>query len=184
MILLVAAILGLILVPATGGSFSALRGASFRAYPLLPIALALQLMPSTALRASNVSQVELLTAVFWVAGAALLVLVALLNWHLYGMRIVALGVCCNALVISLNAGMPVGIDALEALGDVEGALRFLSESPLYQLESEATKALLFADVLPLPGPPAVRAVVSLGDLLLFSGVLGSIVQAGRTPGRM
>lgn len=180
MILLAAIALGLALVPLSGGTFRRLGRAPFHAPVLLPIALALQTLPSVALRVTDVARAEALTVVCWTAGAAVLLLVCWRNWHLHGIRIVALGVACNAVVILLNRGMPVGMDALRLLGDVEGALRFLSESPLYQLESELTRLLVLADVMPLPGPPSVRAVVSLGDLLLFSGVLVSIVQSGST----
>jgi len=183
LILLAAVVLGLVLVPATGGSFHTLRNVELRAYPLLPIAVGLQVMPTTALQATDIAQEELLAVVCWIAGAILVGVVSLRNWHLHGMRLIALGVACNALVILLNMGMPVGIDALKVLGDLEGAVRFLGASPLYQLQSEATRVLLLADILPLPGPPTIRAVVSLGDLLLFSGVLASISQAGSTPYR-
>lgn len=178
MILLAAIALGLALVPLSGGTFYTLSHANFHAPALLPVALALQTLPPAALRVTDVARAEALTVVCWIAGALLLILVCWRNRHLHGMRVVALGVLCNAVVIVLNSGMPVGIDALRLLGDVEGALRFLSESPLYQLESELTRLLVLADVMPLPGPPSIRAVVSLGDLLLFAGVLVSIVQSG------
>jgi hypothetical protein len=111
------------------------------------------------------------------AGAALLAAVCLRNHRLHGMRIIALGLCMNALVIAANVGMPVGLTALEELDATVDAREAVEQSALYQMQEETTYLIVLADVLPVPGPTLMRAVVSLGDLLLFVGVVVTIVES-------
>ena len=113
----------------------------------------------------------------WVAGALLLSVLCWRNKHLHGMRLVAVGVALNALVIVCNSGMPVGLDAVSELGNSVRALQVVESSALYNLQNDETRLIILADVLPVPGPRPVRAIVSLGDLLLFAGVTVTIVES-------
>lgn len=108
-------------------------------------------------------------------GSYLLLLIAVvLNRHLWGMRIAALGVFLNLLVIAANAGsMPVDRDLAVRAGDV-GLVRLL-DSPAYIVHKPATPSTrlrVLGDVLPLPLiVPRPRFFVpgSAGDVALTAG---------------
>jgi hypothetical protein len=68
---------------------------------------------------------------------------------------------------------------LAALAELDATLdarEAVEQSALYQMQEETTHLIVLADVLPVPGPTLMRAVVSLGDLLLFVGVVVTIVE--------
>lgn len=174
MIFLVVIVFALLTAMALGLNPRALRDVRFHAAILLPVAMLLQVVPGVLL---GDRVVEALAAASWIAGAMIMLLVAAFNWRFVGLRVAAIGVLCNSVVIALNVGMPIGTDALSMLGSSEQALRIIADSQHYHLQSEATRALVLADVLPLPGPAGIRAIVSLGDLLLLVGIWVTIVQA-------
>lgn len=177
MIPLLAILLGIVLVPAVGGTFGALRQTHLRAAVLVPLALILQTLSAREGFLPAVLDAGVTSVACWIAGALLLIVVCVCNWRLHGMRAIALGICINALVIVANAGMPVGLSAVATLGDAVNANRAVERSPLYRLQEDRTRMIVLADVLPVPGPGPVRAVVSLGDLLLFTGVVITIVES-------
>jgi hypothetical protein len=174
---LVALFLGIVLVPAVGGTFGALREAHLRAAMLVPIALILQMLPAREGFLPIALNVQMATVTCWIAGALMLLTVCVRNWRLHGMQVIAVGVFLNALVILANMGMPVGLSAAGLLGDNPQARQAVAQSPLYQLETETSRMIVLADVLPVPGPGPVRAIVSLGDLMLFTGIVVTIVQS-------
>lgn len=85
-----------------------------------------------------------------------------LNRSLPGMWLAATGLLLNALVITLNQGMPVSDESLELAG------LSLSE---YGIKHEPlgpnTSLPWIADVIPLPG---LKKVLSIGDLFLAAGI--------------
>jgi len=174
---LAAIVLGILLVPATGGSFGVLRNARLRSAFLVPSALVLQALSSSEVFLGLVPNSTMAAVGLWGGGALLLSVFCWRNKRLHGMRIVAAGIALNALVIACNSGMPVGLDAVSELGSSAGALRAVESSALYNLQSEATRLVILADVLPVPGPSPVRAIVSIGDLMLFGGVTVTIVES-------
>jgi hypothetical protein len=174
---LFAIILGIALVPAVGGTLGVLRRANLQAAVLVPFALLLQTFSASGGFPWGAAHSALLSVALWMAGAALLAAVCLSNHRLHGMRIIALGLCMNALVIAANVGMPVGLTALAELDATDDAREAVEQSALYQMQEETTYLIVLADVLPVPGPTLMRAVVSLGDLLLFVGVVVTIVES-------
>jgi hypothetical protein len=174
---LLAIILGIALVPAVRGTFGVLRRANLQAAVLIPFALLLQTLSASDGFLWGAANPELLSVGLWIAGAVLLAAVCWRNRRLHGMRIIALGLCMNALVIVANVGMPVGLIALAELDAADAAREAVERSALYQMQEETTHLIVLADVLPVPGPTLLRAVVSLGDLLLFVGIVVTIVES-------
>jgi hypothetical protein len=95
---------------------------------------------------------------------ALVVAWLVLNRHLPGVALVALGLVLNAVVIAANGAMPVDPGAMRALG-----LGELEVPPgKHTLLTEATHLPWLADVVPLP---PLRSIISVGDIVLAVGML-------------
>lgn len=179
MILTLALAVGIALVPMSGGSLGRLKTTNLNASGFLPFGLALQMIvPGVISSHPRLTAPGALVTLAWILGAALLLWFCVKNYKLHGLTVAGFGILLNALAILLNRGMPVGSDALALLKGAGEALRAVQSSALYNLQNEGTRALVLADVLPLPGPHAFRSVVSLGDLLLLSGIVAAIVQMG------
>jgi len=101
------------------------------------------------------------------------------NLKLKGMKIIALGIMCNFIVIVANGGhMPVLLNSLYKAGSNDFAL-VLKEGTYvtYTLITEKTLFRFLADVIPLSPPFPDPSVVSAGDFLLFYGVFSLIQNA-------
>lgn len=114
----------------------------------------------------------------WWGPAALLVSYGLLlafawvNRRLPALWLVIAGLALNLLVIAVNGGMPVSASALEAAGappEGLGAERTLK----HHLIGPDDVLTPLADVIGIPEP--IGAVVSVGDLFLYAGVVCLIV---------
>ncbi len=176
MILLLAAVLaGLAAGLLTGGSLRNLQAVRLRWEAALFALLVLQLvLPRLAETFGWPAPIALGT---WLLAMAGLVLAALRNARAPGMVLAAIGVALNLMVIGLNLGMPVS----------ERAVRFLAGSSemtagydlVHRALDEGTLLPWLTDVIPVPGPKGLRAVVSIGDLLLVSGVGWFLFRAVR-----
>lgn len=126
---------------------------------------------------------------------ALLLIPIVLNFHVPGMRLIAVGLALNVVAIVANGGfMPISADALRSMR-AEGELVVLEErgwSRKSVLATESSRLLFLSDWVPVP---VVRRLVSPGDLVvalgglvLVMGVMGSRQsavssrQAGKTVG--
>jgi hypothetical protein len=101
------------------------------------------------------------------------------NKKLAGMKIIALGIIFNFVVIVANGGyMPVLLSSLNKAGLNNFAL-VLKEGTYvtHTLISEKTLFKFLADVIPLPPPIPDPSVVSVGDFLMFYGVFSFIQNA-------
>lgn len=104
----------------------------------------------------------------WLVAMAGLVGAALRNGRAPGMVLAAIGVALNLMVIGLNLGMPVSGRAVRFVSG-DSAMPVAYDLVHRELSSD-TVLPWFADVIPVPGPRGLRAVVSVGDLLLVAGV--------------
>ncbi|MEX2503441.1 MAG: DUF5317 domain-containing protein [Egicoccus sp.] len=86
------------------------------------------------------------------------------NRHLPGLILVAVGLAANALVMAANGAMPVSPDAIAALGIGE------VEVPpgKHVLLDGSTRLPWLADVIPVP---PLRSIISVGDILLAIGLI-------------
>jgi hypothetical protein len=101
------------------------------------------------------------------------------NKTLKGIKIIALGIIFNFIVIVANGGhMPVLLGSLYKAGLNDFAL--VLKEGTYVTHTLITEKTLFgflADVIPLSPPFPDPSVVSVGDFLMFYGVFGLIQNA-------
>ena len=106
----------------------------------------------------------------------LLLVFLFVNRWIPGISFMSIGLLLNLVVVLVNGGMPVQASAIERVGG----------NPAVLVEADATKHHLMndtdllrplADVIAIPSP--VNAVISIGDVFLYSGICYSIVQIMR-----
>jgi uncharacterized protein DUF5317 len=107
---------------------------------------------------------------------ALLVLFLLWNRWIPGAWIMGLGLVLNVVVVVANGGMPVQPEAIQRAGGDVAVLRDASESK-HHLMTEQDVVWRLGDVIAVP--PPLSAVFSIGDVLLYGGIVYSIVQIMR-----
>jgi hypothetical protein len=173
-----ALIFAMVLARPMRGHVSHLAHARFRFELLVPLGFLLQLLPPALSSSYGCGGIVAVTLISWIAGAFVLVIACLLNWEHVGFRLAALGVALNGLVIVLNRGMPVSSASLRYLG-LSDAAQTGALTPLYHLSDAETLLGILGDVLPVPGPPLIQSVVSLGDLLLMVGVAVIVLDGSR-----
>ena len=101
------------------------------------------------------------------------------NKKLKGMKIIALGIIFNFIVIVANGGhMPILLSSLYKVG-LNGFALVLKEGTYvtHALITEKTLFGFLADVIPLSPPFPDPSVVSAGDFLMFYGVFSLIQNA-------
>ncbi len=109
------------------------------------------------------------------------------NWYRDGMALIGLGFTLNVLVIMANGGMPVGQDAIRAMGG-DPANAVLAGK--HHLATAATAMPWLADVIPLR---PLGLIISIGDIVLIAGMVpfaddmmspdGPVRRAGRRRAR-
>jgi Family of unknown function (DUF5317) len=172
-ILLVGVLVGLGL----GGSPRNLAEAKVRLWWLIPVALALQLIPVPR---EDEGLMRLLPVGALLASYVLLIVVALMNWRLWGFLLILLGLILNFTVIGMNHGMPVSVAAIRASGHPELLQGLTSERGTKHHRADNSDVLLpIADVIAFREPFGV--VVSAGDLLIDAG--GAVFLAAAMLGR-
>jgi len=174
-LLLVAVLAGLFAGLLTGGSLHNLQAVRLRWEAALVALLVLQLvLPQLAETLGASGPVALGT---WLLAMAGLVLAALRNARAPGMVLAAVGVALNLMVIGLNLGMPVSERAVRLLA--EGSQVTVEYDLVHRALDDGTLLPWLTDVIPVPGPRGLRAVVSIGDLLLVGGVGWFLFRAVR-----
>lgn len=160
MILVVLAALCVISVPLTGGRLSRLANLKLRGVWLAPLALAVQVVITTLAPGGSEHLHELAHSATYV----LLALFLLANRHVFGAKLIALGMLSNVAAILANGGiMPASATAQRLAGLHLGA-------GFHNSAAVAHPHLLWlGDNIPAPGP--LPNVLSVGDLLIFAGML-------------
>lgn len=102
------------------------------------------------------------------ASLALLSGFSLVNRHLVGMGVLAVGLCCNFAAVLIHDGMPVRATALVASGAVDA--EDLADTDLgagRRFERTNDPVPILGDVIPVE---PFRAAMSFGDLIALTGV--------------
>lgn len=176
---LVAVIVGLAAGILRGGKPANI--ATWRLYwwPLLVIGLVGQL----AVQFVSLPGGDTTDLVLGVGAEVLLVVFALLNLHINGMSILAVGLLLNIVPTVLNSGTPVNRDAMISAGVVdETDLDTIVLTGNRHVAGDSDTLAVLGDVIPLP---FARQVISIGDIVVLVG-LGFIVSSlmrPRRPGR-
>lgn len=162
-----------------GGRLTRLEGLRLRWWGLVVAGLGVQFLPLP----EGTSGTDLLVRTGVLAlSYALLLLFALVNLRLPGMPLILVGLACNALVIVVNGGMPVGEEALRGSGQ-EDVLATLVEggADKHHLLEEGDDLTFLADVIPIP--PPIGQAISIGDVFVYAGLTWLTVWAmrARTP---
>lgn len=162
MILILLAALCVIAVPLTGGSLARLSDLQLRYLWLAPLALALQVLIVTVAPGGNKTlhdAVHLVT--YALAGIFLWA-----NRRIAGAKLLGAGALLNTLAILVNGGvMPESASARKLAG--------LSATGGFQNSAAvAHPHLLFlGDIIPVPAPFSLNNVMSIGDVLIFAGMV-------------
>lgn len=160
MILIVLALLCVVSVPLAGGRLSRLGALRLRGLWLAPVALAVQVLIVTIAPGGSTALHSAVHAGTYVMLAAFLAG----NLRLPGAPVIAAGAASNALAIAVNRGvMPAASLAQRLAG--------LKLDPGFQNSAAVAHPhlLWIGDVIPVPGP--LPNVMSVGDLLIFAGML-------------
>ena len=161
----------LILVAVAAGF---LAGGSLRGFERVQIhwwgaalaGLAVQLIPSFSVGGRAVGPA--LLAVSY----ALLVAFLWVNRRLPAAPIMLIGLALNLLVVIPNGGMPVSASAMETSGG-SNTLLSPTDDGKHHLMTDDDVLTPLADVIAVPSP--VGAVMSIGDLFLYAGVISFVV---------
>ena len=101
-----------------------------------------------------------------VVSYVLLLAVVAVNRRVPGATLMATGLLLNVMVVTLNGGMPVSRAAIRAAG-AQGAI-VIEDGAKHHLLTDVDVLVPLADVIPLPQPFGI--VLSIGDVLLYSGM--------------
>jgi hypothetical protein len=175
MIVGVVALLLVLAVPLTGGSFRPLGQLTIRAWWLLPLALVLQVLVISVFPGLP----TVLAAGVHVATYALAGVFVWLNRAIRGVPLLALGAASNAVTIAVNGGtLPASRWAVRTAG-------------LDEADGFANSAVLrhphlawLGDVFAVPEGWPLANVFSVGDVLILAGVAMFVLANSRSPERI
>ncbi len=173
LVLLIAVAVALLIPLVTRGSYARLLGVQWHLGWLLFAGLAIQI----------VLEYVTIPREHWhdwgfgllVASYVLILGFAARNFVLRGMGIVMIGIACNALVITLNQGMPVKIPAKWQNET------WAKPTVKHHLQQSDDKLRFLSDIIVLEYP--WNTVLSFGDLILAVGLCDIAFNASRRPKR-
>jgi MFS family permease len=162
-----------------GGTLPRLADLRLHWIGLLGLALAVRLLAGLSISTGQ-GPVDLAEAWGLPLTYGLIVVWLYRNWRVPGLQVAAIGVTMNTIAVLLHAGkMPVFEGSLLAAGlspaDLVG-------DPFHVLLAAASTAEfvrqggMFGDVVPIP-IPVINDVISIGDVLLWVGIVWAIVAA-------
>lgn len=170
MILIVLAALCLLTVPLSGGHLGRLGELRLRWLWTAPLALGLQVLIVTIAPGGD----RTLHAAVHVGTYVLIGVFLWANRHIAGTRLIALGAAANTLAIMANGGvMPASRTAQRIAGLHLGGGFNNSDAVAHP------HLLWLGDIIPIPGP--LPNTLSVGDVIIFAGMLVLLHRTCRTP---
>jgi len=168
-LILVAVVLGYVL----GGRLRGFEHLRINRWGLAIVGLALQLAPAYEIGSVPASAIG---PVMLALSYAFLVVFLISNRWIPGSPVMRLGLLLNLLVVMVNGGMPVQAEAIERAGGTPYALMQATPTK-HHLMTEDDVLWQLGDVIPIP--PPFGDVISIGDVLLYGGMVYSIVEIMR-----
>lgn len=162
MILVVLAALCVVSVPLSGGNLARLAELRLRLLWTAPAALALQVLIVTIAPGGN----ETVHAVVHIATYALLGVFLWANRRLPGAVLIGGGALTNALAIVVNSGVMPQWATAQRLAGLPASSGFQNSAALAH-----PHLLWLGDVIPVPAPFGLNNVLSIGDCLIFAGMV-------------
>lgn len=179
MLVLAVLAVALLLAFLSGGRFKHLMRVRLRFESAIAILLVADVLLPVVLSRAGIP--ENLGAIAWSALVSLFAALAFANARMPGLGLIGFGIGLNAAAVLLNDGMPLSTLALAASGFPPDRLSHVSTGGyLHPLLGPHSKIPILADVIPVSLGRA-GGVVSLGDILLFVGVVVFIVGVTRSP---
>jgi len=183
-ILALAVLASVVVGLAVGGRLSGLERIKIRGWPLLIIAVLLQVYVVGRFDGDTVGPFPVRAFTFVLTQSSIL-LVALANLGLGGFGFVTLGSMANLAALLANGGlMPVSAEARVAIGHqatvtslAAGAAVMGSKGVV--LPPDQANLWILTDIFALPPPFPLPAVASVGDILVAMGVAYLIVNMMR-----
>lgn len=162
MLLIALAALCLVTVPLTGGRLGRLARIQIRHAWLAPAALALQVLivsvaPSGHPRLHHVLHIATYVMGGWFLWA---------NRRIRGALLVGAGALANGIAISVNGGVMPAAAAAERMAGLHAGTGFQNSAAV----AHAHLAWL-GDIIPVPALGPLSNVLSVGDLLIYAGLL-------------
>jgi hypothetical protein len=156
-----------------GGRLRRFEELRINRWGLAVVALALQFLPARAL---GTVEASVIGPVMLAVSYTLLVLFLAWNRWIPGAWVMGLGLFLNLIVVVANGGMPVQPEAIERAGGDVVVLQDANEAK-HHVMTEQDALWQLGDVIGVP--PPLAAVFSIGDVLLYGGIVYSIVQIMR-----
>jgi hypothetical protein len=167
-------ILAVVISLIEGGRIRRLGWLDLRAFGLVPIAWVIQIVVYWAAVKGIGIGPAWVSPVLDTASYFLLLIFTLINWYLPGMRILALGIFLNTLVIALNGGvMPV--DSLYL--PEASRLDLLKGQGTHGLMTSTTHLSFLADRIYIAIAGFYKQLISIGDIIID---FGSFLIVNRT----
>jgi hypothetical protein len=166
-------VLAIALGYALGGRLRGFEELRINRWGLALVGLALQFAPAFAIGgvAASVTGPVMLALSY-----TFLVVFLISNRWIPGMPVMRIGLFLNLVVVLINGGMPVQASAIERAGGDPATLA--REAPTkHHLQTDDDVLWQLGDVIPIP--PPFGDVVSIGDVLLYGGMVFSIVEIMR-----
>ena len=160
-----------------GGRLRALEHVHLRWWALAPIGLAMQLSP---LPRTETPTARTLSTIVLIASFPILLAFVARNFQILAFLLLFIGLSLNFAVIAANGGMPVSAAAIHAAGG-ESNLRNLTAEGDAKHHAMTDEDVLtpLADVIAIGDP--LRAVLSVGDVLVYGGLAWFVIAAMRGP---
>lgn len=156
----------------TGGTARNMAASRLRGEGVLLISLVVQsAAPAMSVLAAGTLRPTLLVHALWAPCAIAAMCVTAVNFRRTGMWMVLTGLMSNLLVVLANGGMPVLGRNAELVGGGAAAIeRSLGDSWLHVTADASTRFLFLSDVIPVSIPVGPNLMLSLGDILLATGL--------------
>ena len=156
------------------GSLKNLEKTRIKAFYLFIIGLLIQYLPFT-FRLAGLKSANLFTdkyyKYFYLVSFLFVLTCLLLNIGKRSIQLIFVGTLLNLIVIFANGGsMPVSVDGLRFSGFPENRLSSDRLDLTHILMGESTKLGFLSDIIPVPKPYPFPKMLSIGDLLIVTGV--------------